>query len=54
MFYSEGNLVASLVTNRRGRRKTDAMKFATAEAALGWCRSHGAMLIYLPLNPARN
>lgn len=54
MFYSEGNPAAMLVTNRAGRRKCTAMDFPTAEAALGWCRKHLAVLVYMPVNLARN
>jgi hypothetical protein len=54
MFYTEGNSAASLVTNKAGRHQARTMKFLTAEAALGWCRKHTAMLVYLPLNPAHN
>jgi len=54
MFYSEGNPAAMLVTNRAGRRKSSTMTFATAEAALAWCRKHLAVMVYLPMNLARN
>ena len=54
MFITEGNTAAMVVTNRGGRRKATAMEFATAEAALGWCRSHRALLVYSPANLAHN
>jgi hypothetical protein len=54
MFYSEGNPAATLVTNRAGRRSVKSFEFPQAEAALAWCRAHGAMLIYLPPDPSRN
>ena len=54
MFVNEGNPSAMLVTNKAGRRKIGGMTMPTAEAALAWCRSNGAMMVYLPLNPAAN
>ena len=54
MFYSEGNPAAMLVTNRAGRRKSSTMTFATAEAALAWCRHSGAMMVYCPVALDRN
>ena len=54
MFYNEGNPSALLILNRSGRRLKRAMKFATAEAALGWCRRHATVLVYLPVNLAAN
>ena len=41
MFYNEGNPVAILVTTRAGRVRQTSLDFATAEAALAWCRSNG-------------
>jgi hypothetical protein len=54
MFYNEGNPVAVVVTNVAGRRRSSPMEFASAEAALGWCRTNGTMLVYCPANPSSN
>ena len=54
LFFNEGNPVALLVTNRAGRRKATARPFATAEAALGWCRANSAVLVYAPVALERN
>jgi hypothetical protein len=53
LFCNEGNPVAVLVTNT-GKPRTKPMKFAQAEAALAWCRSSGAILVYCPVSPSRN
>lgn len=53
MFYTEGDPAAILVTNRKGRRREQAIRMDTAEAALAYCRAHAAALLYLP-NPHRN
>ena len=45
MFVEESNPVAVLLTNRAGRRKKTKFKFASAEAALTWCRTHGVMMV---------
>ena len=54
LFCNEGNPTAMLLTNKSGRRNQKPMNFPQAEAALAWCRSHGAVLIYLPSDLARN
>jgi transposase len=55
LFCTEGNPVAVLVTARKASpRATKAMRFDQAEAALAWCRAHGAALIYCPAAPDRN
>jgi hypothetical protein len=54
MFYTEGNPAAVLVTDTAGRMKKANMEFATAEAALGWCRQNGANLFYMPVNLQAN
>ena len=54
LFFSQGNPVAVLVTNRAGRRVTRSKKFGQAESALAWCRDHGAMLVYCPARPDQN
>ncbi len=37
-----------LLTNRAGKRRTSTKTFPQAEAALAWCRSSGALMIYCP------
>lgn len=54
LFFNEGNPVAMLVTNNAGRRKEQQMQFAQAEAALAWCRGHGATMVYMPLRLENN
>jgi hypothetical protein len=54
MFYTEGNPAAMLVTNTAGRYSKRAMTFPTAEAALGWCRSNAATLVYFSVDLQRN
>ncbi len=54
LFCSEGNPAALLVAQNAGRRKTKPMQFAQAEAALAWCRGHGAILVYMPLSLEAN
>jgi len=54
MFYNEGNPAALLVTNKAGKRVQSVMEFPKAEAALAWCRRYGAMLVYCPLDLAKN
>jgi hypothetical protein len=54
LFCNEGNPVAMVITNGAGRRRITSMKFAKAEAALAWCRLHGATMVYHPIAPARN
>ena len=54
LFCNEGNPVAMLVSNKAGRRRLRAMNFPQAEAALAWCRSHEAVLVYFAINPASN
>jgi hypothetical protein len=54
LFCSEGNPVAILASNKAGRHTTKPMQFAQAEAALSWCRSHGAMMVYCPAGVERN
>jgi hypothetical protein len=54
LFCNEGNPVALLVTSRAGRRKAVGRRFATAEAALAWCRRSSAVLLYFPVALERN
>ena len=54
LFCSEGNPIAMLVTNKKGRHNVGRMKFPAAEAALVWCRRNGVALVYFPVNPDRN
>ena len=54
MFYTEGNPLAALVTNRAGKRSKSEMQFTTAEAALSWCRQNLTTLVYMPVNLAGN
>jgi len=54
MFYTEGNPAALLLENKAGQRATSGMNFPTAEAALGWCRQSGVMLVYCPVNLSAN
>ena len=54
MFYTEGNPIALVVENRKGNRIEKELTLDTAEAALAWCKKHGAMLVYLPFDPTRN
>jgi len=54
IFYTEGNPIALLVTNRAGRRKASTQPFASAEAALAWCRGNAAILVYCPVALERN
>jgi len=50
MFYTEGNPAATLVINKGGNRTQSVMDFPSAEAAVGWCRQHGANLFYMAVN----
>ena len=54
IFMTEGNPTALMITNRAGQRSQTALAFATAEAALGYCRDHSAMLVYCPVDLDRN
>lgn len=54
MFVNEGNPVAMLLVNKSGHRNFGAMKMPTAIAALAWCRTNGAVLVYLPFNADQN
>lgn len=54
MFYNEGNPSAILVANKAGRRRISAMEFPKAEVALNWCRQHACILVYLPVDLAKN
>jgi hypothetical protein len=54
MFYFEGNPAASLLTNNGGLRQQSVMEFPKAEAALEWCRQHGATLVYSPIDLLKN
>jgi hypothetical protein len=54
MFYVEGNPTAVLVS-RTGRNETTTHpRHASPEKALGWCRSHRAQFVYLPVNVGGN
>lgn len=53
LFFTEGQSVGILVENRGGRRRSQTLSLATAEAALAYCRANAAALLYLP-NPDRN
>ena len=50
MFYVEGSQVATVIINRAGKRNQKALKIATAEAAVAWCRKERAYLIYAPFD----
>lgn len=50
MFYTEGNPVAVLHTSKAGRDSQSVMEFPSGEAALAWCRQHGANLFYMAVN----
>jgi len=54
LFCNEGNPIAMLLTNRAGRRQTAQRRFASAEAALSWCRRSSAVLVYFPVALERN
>lgn len=48
VFVVEGNPLAIVVTDRAGRLSKRNRRFGTPEAALAWCRSHAARLVYSP------
>ena len=50
MFYTEGNPAALLVITKAGKPSESTMDFPKAEAALEWCRQHGANLYYMSVN----
>lgn len=51
VFVSAGTPGAILVTNTAGRRRRKTLRVANAHAALDWCQTHAAMLVYLPSPP---
>lgn len=50
MFYVEGSQVATVVTNRAGKRSEKPMKMTSAESAVAWCRKERAYLVYAPFD----
>jgi len=54
LFYNEGNSFALLITKKCGKRGQSIMAFQKAEAALDWCRNHGATFVYLPVRLEAN
>ena len=43
--------VGVLVTEAKGKRRSRVMRFKDGCAALRWCESNGATLIYMPPAP---
>lgn len=56
VFVVEGNRTALVITRRGNKCTGRAKQFASPAAALEWCRTHRAGMVYQPegFDPSRN